>query len=243
MLYRRHSLSGVAIVAAALIAVTGACDDTAGEELAGPRDAQSVAGPQEGVPSTGEVRNFTANLTPLNGDLSFRPVRGSVAIQVKSDELSVRIDAQGLEPGIPHPQHIHGKMGVGSCPDASDDRNGDGVIDVVEGLPDYGGILVTLDSDLTNGATTEVDGLPKSNRAGVIHYRQTADLSAVQAGASMDLNLEQRHIVLHGVDPDLQDTALSDAASIGGLPAWLTLPVACGELVPEGRGTAPGVGL
>lgn len=243
MLYRRHSLSGIAVLAAALIALTGACDDMGGEELAGPRDTQPAAQSTEGDRSTGQARNFTANLTPLNGDLSFRPVHGSVAIQVEDGQISVRIDAEGLEPGIPHPQHIHGKMGVGSCPDASDDQNGDGVIDVVEGLPDYGGILVTLDSDLTNGATTEVDGLPKANRAGVIHYRQTADLSAVEAGASRNLNLEQRHIVLHGVDPDLQDTALSDAASIGDLPAWLTLPVACGELVPEGRGTAPGVGL
>lgn len=52
----------------------------------------------------------------------------------------------------------------------------------------------------------------------------------------MELNLEDRHIVLHGVNPELEDTALADAASLGGLPAWLTLPVACGELVPEGQG-------
>lgn len=102
---------------------------------------------------------------------------------------------------------------------------------------------MTLDSDLTNGATTEVEGLPRANRGGVINYTESADLAAVQEGASMDLNLKDRHIVLHGVDPDLQETLLSDAASIGDLPAWLTLPVACGELVPEGRGTAPGVGL
>ena len=159
---------------------------------------------------------------------------------VREGEITVAVNARGLEPDIPHPQHIHGKMGVGVCPDASDDANEDGVVDVVEGLPDYGGILVTLDSDLTDGTGTQVDGLPVADEDGTIRYRQTASLSAVRSGTDDELDLGRRHIVLHGVDPE---TPLPEAQSLGGLPAWLTLPVACGELEsvrtrdrPEGAG-------
>jgi hypothetical protein len=65
------------------------------------------------------------------------------------------------------------------------------------------------------------------NAGGSIHYRQVASYSAVIAGIGADPDLENRHIVLHGVNPD---TPLPTAASIGGLPAWLTLPVACGQI-------------
>jgi len=42
------------------------------------------------------------------------------------------------------------------------------------------------------------------------------------------LNLAGRHVVLHGVDAS---TPLpSTVASLPGLPAYLTLPVACGEI-------------
>lgn len=206
------------------------CDDAPSDDLTGlpSTDAAREATGESAPPAPGAAAEvFTAKLEPLNAEQSFRPVHGSARAQVKGDRVTIAIQAEGLEPGIPHPQHIHGKMGVGECPDASDDANGDGVVDVVEGVPDYGGILVTLDSDLTDGAGTQVDGLPTAGEDGTIHYRQSASLDAVQAGAEMELNLGQRHIVLHGVDPD---TDLDEAQSLGGLPAWLTLPVACGEL-------------
>lgn len=228
----RHASTLVGLLAVAAIGT--ACDEQPGEVLE--PDAELRTSPQARGSAATEV--FTANLRPLNAELSFRPVRGSAQVKVTKGRITVRVNAQGLEPGIPHPQHIHGKMGVGECPTMAADDNGDGVVDVVEGLPDYGGILVTLDSDLTDGSGTQVDGLPTADEDGTIHYEQSASLEAVQAGASMDLDLAKRHIVLHGVDPDLQDSALSEARSLGGLPAWLTLPVACGELVPEGRGRA-----
>lgn len=201
-----------------------------------PAETDPAASNRPAAPNNASAAQvFTATLTPLNGDVSYRPVRGSAMVTVRDGTLSVRVDAQGLEPGIPHPQHIHGKMGEGACPDMSADENGDGLVDVIEGLPDYGGIMVTLDSDLTDGAGTQVDGLPTADKDGTIHYRNSADFEAVQAGAGEDLRLDERHIVLHGVDPALEETVLADAASIGDLPAWLTLPVACGELVPEAR--------
>jgi len=57
--------------------------------------------------------------------------------------------------------------------------------------------------------------------------------SALRSTAVIKLNgaplaLESRHVVLHGVDAA---TPLpSSVASLPGLPAYLTLPVACGEI-------------
>ncbi|MDX1492918.1 MAG: hypothetical protein R3253_02500 [Longimicrobiales bacterium] len=222
---------------AALLAVFGvACQDEA--PATGLADvAETIQASHNAAPGSAQL--YQASFSPLNADLSFRPVRGQATVRVADGQLSVMIEASGLEPGIPHPQHIHGFLGAGpgACPTLDADRNEDGIIDVLEGVPDYGGILVTLDSDLTDGAGTQVEGLPTtSNQGGTIRYTMTAPLSEVVAGAgaadAAELDLGNRHIVLHGVNPE---TELGTAASIGGLPAWLTLPVACGQLFTAGR--------
>lgn len=232
-----RSVRSSLVFALALALAAAGCDDRA-QPLS--PESSGIQADHAPTPSEAAARVYTATLEPLNGDVSYRPVRGSAVVKVKDGTLSVRVNAQGLEPDIPHPQHIHGKMGFGSCPDMSADDNGDGLIDVVEGVPDYGGIMVTLDSDLTDGAGTEVDGLPTAGADGTIHYRNSEDVEAVRDGAGEDLKLGRRHIVLHGVDPSLEETVLADAASLGGLPVWLTLPVACGELTPEGRAGSAG---
>lgn len=193
-----------------------ACDSTQGPEM-------------DPAFARGGAMVWQADLLPLNPDVSFAPVTGKVLLQLNGDRLKIVLNATGLEPGIPHPQHIHGALGTpeGMCPDMADDANGDGVIDVIEGVPDYGAILLTLDSDLTNGATTEVEGLPVGSDDGTIHYSATVSWSAMAAGLGGVPTLENREIVLHGVNPD---TPLPAAASIGALPAWLTLPVACGQI-------------
>lgn len=222
---------------ATLLAIFGvACqDETPATGLADV--AETVQASHNSSPRSTQI--YQASFNPLNPDLSFRPVRGQATLSVADGQLSVTIEASGLEPGIPHPQHIHGFLGAGpgACPTLDADANEDGIIDVVEGVPDYGGILVTLDSDITDGAGTQVPGLPTtSNQGGSIRYTVTAPLSEVVAGAgaadAAELDLGNRHIVLHGVNPD---TELETAASLGGLPAWLTLPVACGEIFAPGR--------
>lgn len=238
----------LALGAVAALAVTfAACEDGASDDLTGTTTAdadrssigESAQSAARGTPT--EV--FTAKLRPLNGDVSHRPVTGKATVRVRDGRFTVRVNAKGLEPGIPHPQHIHGKaeLVAGSCPDMSDDENGDGVVDVIEGLPDYGAIRLTLDGDLTDGPGTQVSSLPNpDNEGGAITYSASASLDAVQSGlddafGGFELALEKRHIVLHGVDPD---TELSEAQSVGDLPAWLTLPVACGELAPASGPTA-----
>ena len=47
-------------------------------------------------------------------------------------------------------------------------------------------------------------------------------------GADETLNLEGRHIVVHGVAADTE--LPSTVGTLGTLPAQVTLPVACGEI-------------
>lgn len=231
---RRATRNGTAGLALLLLAATvSACEDTPADELLGDTEAS---------PNRQEARAqvFRAQLRPLNGDVSHRPVTGHATVRIADGRFTVRVRARGLEPGIPHPQHIHGKAGLaeGDCPDRSADENGDGLVDVVEGLPDYGAIRLTLDGDLTDGPGTQASSLPRAdNEGGAITYEASAPAEAVRSGVDeafggYDLALQNRHIVLHGVDPA---TDLATARSIGDLPAWLTLPVACGELSPAGR--------
>jgi hypothetical protein len=210
-----------------------ACQDSPTDELLGEADAS--ASEQEA-----RAQVFQAQLRPLNSDVSHRPVKGQATVRVENGQFTVRVDAKGLEPGIPHPQHIHGKAGlaVGECPDMTADENDDGVIDVIEGVPDYGAVRLTLDGDLSDGPGTQVNSLPNpDNQGGAITYTASVSLEAVQNGVDdafggYELAPGKRHIVLHGVDPE---TDLSTAQSLGGLPAWLTLPVACGQLTRVGR--------
>ena len=220
---RRRSLAPAAALTGAMMLAAG-CQDSNPAAL---DDATPQASRHANTPA---AQVWNANLQPLNGHVSFRPVHGNATVRVHDSRVIVTVHATGLEPEIPHPQHIHGFLGgdASMCPTMAADGNEDGVVDVVEGLPDYGGILVTLDSDITNGAGTEAAGLPTtSNAAGTIRYEMSAPLSEVEDGLGGALDPAHRTIVLHGVDPE---TDLADAQSIGALPAWLTLPVACGEL-------------
>jgi hypothetical protein len=112
---------------------------------------------------------------------------------------------------------------------------------LLDGVPFYGPVLIPLDSDLSNQAAGEFPFV--HNQGGALQYRQTTALSALLADLNAPdpnpadavvklngapLNLAARHVVLHGVSPE---TPLPPSvASLPGLPAYLTLPVACGEI-------------
>ena len=187
-----------------------------------------------------QSRAYVAHLLPLNTGVNDRPVTGKAYVLVEGDNVEVVIVSEGVESGMPHPQHIHGKLTDerAHCPTDRNDTNGDGVVDVVEGLDDYGEILVALDNQLTDGPAMQAEGFPApQNQCGVAPYRATGSLSEIEAAlaeAQPDtqpkLDLDRRVIVLHGVSADID---LPDSTqSIMNLDPHLTLPVACGELRP-----------
>jgi hypothetical protein len=193
---------------------------------------------------------FSADIQPLNagGDAGIEEVTGTAAFTIEGDELMVEVQASGLAPDIAHPMHVHMSN---ACPDDGADANDDGLVDVTEGVPDYGEILIPLDSDL---AEQEAGDFPMANANGEINYSQTVSLSSMLSnlqtedqnaddavttlGPDGELNLGERSIVIHGVAEDVQ---LPDSvASLGEAPANVTLPVACGAISQGEAGCGPG---
>lgn len=185
---------------------------------------------------SGREDEFEADLRAMNTQAG-TTVTGEALLVVDDAFLHAEVDADGMAPGITHAQHIHA---AGTCPPASADTNGDGYVDVVEGLPFYGAILIPLDDNLSSQAQ---DTFPTADSNGQLEYDQVRNLASIlddlrgedpdpnDAFAKLgngELNLEARTVVLHGVDPSVN--LPSTVQSLPGLPAHATLPVACGEV-------------
>jgi hypothetical protein len=184
---------------------------------------------------------YVAELHPLNAKMQNQldpdgrtpngVASGKAYFRVVNGMLTAVVDASGTEPtegafpdGI-HPQHIHA---ADRCPTASADTNGDGIVDVIEGIPFYGPILVPLDGDISN-TTSEIPSFPFGmGKKGTYHYEASTTLNVLETALNEPLNLPARHVVIHGVD--LATPLPASVQSLPGLPAQITLPIACGEI-------------
>jgi hypothetical protein len=188
------------------------------------------------------VRNYTAELTPLNNS----GVTGSAEITFKHKALSINLSAEGLVPNMPHPAHIHGKL-TGSdamCPTTDADTNSDGFVSVFEGAPAYGPIKLNLTTPQTAfgapanttlfapfAGTPSIGNFPVSNDNGDISIDQTytfdmskqADKDAYAQLRALDM----QHIVVHGgYAPENVDTPGGSTKVVYDA----LLPVACGQI-------------
>ena len=125
---------------------------------------------------------FRAQLNELNGS----GARGSATVTVSGNDLVIHLVATGLEDGM-HLRHIHGgaeTVSGGSliqsskCPTPKRDTDGDGIISVAEGVPDYGPVIVNLTNFATTTGSIDVvltfpnftqSVLPLDKRAIVLH--------------------------------------------------------------------------
>ncbi len=162
----------------------------------------------------GGVRHFVVDLEQLNDS----GVSGVAHLTLDGDQLTVKIEATGLEENRVHPQHIHGLPEPGeegngfanprnsTCPTAAADANGDGVVDLLEGLPNYGRVRL----DLRDYSTTP---------HGILDFEETYTVP----DALQPVNtLQNRTIVLHGL-----------TVRGGYVP---TMPIACGQIRPAPNG-------
>jgi hypothetical protein len=188
-------------------------------------------------PAAATPMTYVANLTPLNNSGVF----ATFNLTLDGNLLTVTEHATGLEPNMPHPQHIHGLLGA-NAPNTmlatpADDIDHDGFIELAEGLKSYGPILLSLTSP-PGGALADFPTAP----GGVINFSQTynlADTSIFDPGitASDLFPLTDREIVIHGmtVAPGVGAGTPGEVDGTGGYLA--TLPVADGFIraaaVPE----------
>ncbi len=189
------------------------------EEVIDAVDLQTTMDAEKNAEAAKE-KMYTVDFTALNGS----GVSGSAELTLTGDQLTVKVNATGLEPNMVHPQHIHGfseDKRNSTCPTPAADTNGDGLVDLVEGLPSYGGVLLEL--------YVPIDEFPVADANGVLTYERTFTLGETEFTEEGELitesalsTLQNRTIVLHGMTVNGEYIA--------------TLPVACGQIKPsQGR--------
>lgn len=172
---------------------------------------QAAAGPRVG--------DFTADLAPVNQDGT-----GTATISQVGTNLTVHLQADGLDDGV-HVAHIHGvRLVPNGCPTPGDDADGNGLVDIAEGLPSYGPVQVTI-SQGTN------------DRGPSLEYTRSFKLrDSGEAVASLG-DLDRYAVVVHGVDLDGDGSATNpDAAGDGNDPDdnEISMPALCGEIERDG---------
>ena len=216
----KRTVIGLAI-AQALLAAAGAAGLPA---EAGAQDSQSHA-------------VYVAHLSALNTAETRSSAKGEARFTVTGDSLTIEVNASGLPKDITHWQHFHGFTDgrQSACPAKSADVNGDGIIDVVETGAAAGTTMVPfigdpVSMDVPHGT------YPKASAKGALQYKETVSLTALQAafGKAFDgqkLDLDRRVVFIHGI-PDASKLPAS-VASLGPIPAQITLPIACGKITRE----------
>lgn len=182
---------------------------------------------------------YAAQLRTLNSEIAGTAATGIAHFRVRGDKLTIRIVMQGVPSRIEHWQHLHGftDSRAASCPIgpaglANVDTNHDGIIDLIETMPGSGTTLVPLNA---KPVTMDIaaNTYPQASAHGTYTYKETLSLKALQAafaksfnGASLDL--DRLVVYVHGVPADTR--LPSTVASLGAVPAHVTLPIACGKL-------------
>ena len=221
------------VLGTCLLAVVacGSDDDDSGSGRAG------GGGPQQQQETEGTYRATLAPI-PLNNSVAGNPT-GQLEVVIEGDEVKATMNMSGVPGGIRHAQHI--MLGT-SCPTASNDANQDNFVDVLEGVPNYGLILIPLDGDLED-QDDGASGFPLANSAGTYSYSRTGSLTRMLADLQdadvdledglgkldgNDLNLEGKVVIVHGVNPtsNLPDSV----ATIDDFRSHQSLPIACGVI-------------
>lgn len=192
---------------------------------------------------------FSVNFTQINGV----GANGTAQLTLNDEATSLLVEvmATGLEAGGVHLGHIHGLFSEvttgtpvdSTTPTLAQDTDGDGFIELAEGLVTYGPILIdfgNVDPDLD----------------GTVNYSQTFDLTdAATFAGSYDrfdllgadlMSLDLREVVIHGmtVAPGIGEGTPGEVDGTNGY--LVLLPVLSGEIqaVPEpGSWAAMLVGL
>jgi len=177
---------------------------------------------------------YVAHLSAMNSTVTgLKPV-GEARFTIKGDSLTIAVNASGLPKDIEHWQHFHGFADgrQAACPASSADANHDGVIDVVETGAAAGTTLVPFSSDPVSMDVPH-GTYPKASATGSLRYQETVSLSALQAAFAkafdgQKLDLDRRVVFIHGIPA--ASTLKASVASLGPIPAQVTLPIACGKI-------------
>ena len=207
------------------------------------QDHKGPALPKDIQQSFREAESFyRAELQPLNGS----GVKGEVLLALDHDTglLTVVVSADGLESNQVHIQHIHGFADDGNpatpridatIPDMGADADGDGYIELLEGVPAYGPILLNASINHTDGTGGDnghshaggLTGFPTAPN-GAIRFAETYQLPTTE-GLVADTDFSLYHFVIHGLSTPAGAGAGTGGEVDGTAGYKLVLPAAIGE--------------
>jgi hypothetical protein len=187
---------------------------------------------QESSPEHHSKAVYVAQLHPMNTKVTGHRTNGEARFTGKGDSLTITIKVKGASPGIAHWQHFHGFKDNrdATCAIGSVDANHDGIIDLIETEPASGTTMVPFIDDPVSMNVAE-GAYPKASADGTYEYQQTVSLEALIAAFSKafdgaKLDLDRRVVLIHGTS----NTLPKSVASLGPIPAQVTLPIACGTI-------------
>jgi glucose/arabinose dehydrogenase len=177
---------------------------------------------------------YVAHLAPMNSKVTGLATTGEASFTIVGDTLTISVKAEGLPLGIMHLQHFHGFKDNrdASCPTQAADANGDGVIDLIETEPTSGTTMVPFHDDPVSMEIVR-DTYPKASADGTFEYEKAVSLKDLKAAfakafGGQELDLGRRVVFIHGVLPITK--LPTSVASLGTIPAQVTLPIACGKI-------------
>ena len=194
----------------------------------------AFAGAPAATPDAQSTVVYVAHLHPLNTKVTGVETTGEARFSINGDTLTISVNAQKLPPDIMHLQHFHGFKDnrAATCPTEAADVNHDGIIDLIETEPTSGTTMVPFHDDPVSMEIAR-DTYPKASADGTFQYQKTVSLKDLDAAfakafGDKELDLDRRVVFIHGILPSTKLPA--SAASLGTIPAQVTLPIACGEV-------------
>lgn len=195
--------------------------------------AAGLAVPAVGIAATTQ---YAATLHPLNAKLAHAHTRGEATFVEHDGKLTINIKVHGAPADMVHWQHFHGFVDgkAASCATMADDANHDGILDVTETAKASGTTMLPFTADPAGMDVAHGD-YPKADAKGDYHYTASVSLDALNAAFAKAFpgqqpDLAKRVVYIHGVPADTK--LPTTVASLGPIPAQVTLPIACGKIEP-----------
>lgn len=177
---------------------------------------------------------YVASLRGLNPTAAGGAPAGEARFEIRGDSLDIHVEMRGVPSGIEHWQHFHGFPDgrPATCPSqGGSDANGDGYVDIRETEPTSGTTMVPFNAD-PPALEIPTHTYPHANGEGGYAYDRTVSVAELQTAFGRKfgggLDLDHRVVQVHGVP--VSTPLPGSVASLGDIPARVTLPIACGQI-------------
>lgn len=173
-----------------------------------------------------EEGSFDLVIKPLNSKYS--QLKGTGSLEVTESLMNISMNVSKASPL----RSIFQKLYQGECPDLTDDKNGDGLIDIGEAEARLGKAILGFDSTLESSAGSN-SVFPRTNLLGKYSYKASAKKDLILADILKNhgaLKIDPQHTVVlfQGLPQFVRFP--NSVESANGAPVAETLPVGCAKI-------------